>query len=123
MDRQFTALRDPQIDPGAFAAALLYHIVRLQVMKSGADLKPAEYDQALQLTIRKRNLKIRGRFIDLRDQDIEYISDLVTEAVNQERISQALLGLAEINRDIERDEIGWIKESSCPPRISGNASF
>lgn len=95
-------------DPGAFAAALLYHMVRLQVVKVGEDLKPVEYEKALQLTIRKHNLKMRGRFIDLRDQDIEYISDLVTEAVNQERISQALLGLAEINRDIERTEAAWI---------------
>ena len=123
MDRQFTALRDQQIDAGAFAAALISHIVRLQTVKVGADLKPSEYDQALRLTIRKHNLKTYGRFIDLRDQDIEEVADWITEAVNQERISQAFLGLAQINRDIERDETAWIKESSCPPRISGNASF
>jgi hypothetical protein len=92
----------------AFAVAFLYHMVRLQVVKTGADLKPAEYDQALRLTIRKHNLKMRGRFVDLRNHDIGYISDLVTEAINQERISQALLGLAEINRDIERTEAAWI---------------
>lgn len=117
MDRQL------QIDPVTFAAALLSHIVRLQVVKTGDDLKPAEYDQALRLTIRKHNLKTRGRFIDLRDQDIEEVADWITEAVNQERISQAFLGLAQINRDIERNETAWIKESSCPLRIRESASF
>lgn len=120
MNRQLTALRDPQIDPGAFAAALLYHMVRLQV---GTDLTPAEYDQALQLTIRKHNLKTCGRFIDLRNQDIEEVADWITEAVNQERISQALLDMAQIEYDIERDETAWIKDNSCPSRNSGSASF
>lgn len=85
----------------AIAAVKLYRMVNQRV---GSDLTVTEYDDAVRYTIRKYHLEDRNGAMDFRGQDIEYISMLISEAVQQNRIFQSTLAIAQADEELATSE-------------------
>lgn len=81
----------------AIAAVKLYRMVNQRV---GSDLTISEYDDAVKYTIRKYHLEDRNGAMDFHGQDIEYISILISEAVQQNRIFLATLSIARADAEL-----------------------
>ena len=73
------------------SAVKLYRMVDQLV---GSDLTVTEYDDAVKYTIRKYHLEDYNGAMDFSGQDIEYISILISESVNQNRIFEATYAIA-----------------------------
>jgi hypothetical protein len=85
----------------AIAAVKLYRMVNQRVDNG---LTVTEYDDAVRYTIRKYHLEDRNGAMDFRGQDIEYISMLISEAVQQNRIFQSTLATAQADAELVASE-------------------
>ena len=79
------------------AAVKLFRMVDQHV---GSNLSEAEYDHAIRYTIHKYHLEDHNGAMDFSGQDIEYISVLITETVNQNRIFQGTLAIAQADAEL-----------------------
>lgn len=89
------------VNQESFAAAYLKHIVKLQVLGIMTD---TEYNAAILYTMRKYHLKPVGTSIDLHGQDVDYISELVAEAIVQDRLSRGTLEIMKNDRELRNFE-------------------
>lgn len=85
----------------AAAAVKLY---RLVTSRSGGNLTLAEYDKAVRYTIRKYHMASRDGTISLDGKDLDYIAELVSEAVGQARLTNETLEIARNDRELESDQ-------------------
>ena len=81
----------------AIAAVKLYRMVDQRV---GSNLTVKEYDEAVKYTMRKYHLQDRNGSLDFAGQDIEYIGMLISEAVEQTRIFQCTLAIAQADAEL-----------------------
>lgn len=81
----------------AIAAVKLYHMVDQRV---GSNLTVAEFDDAVRYTMRKYHLEDRNGSLDFSGQDIEYISGWIAKAVEQTRLSEATLAIAQADAEL-----------------------
>lgn len=87
------------------SAIKLYHMVQLRIP---GELTPAEYDRAVRYTVRKHpELADHSGGLDLHRESQEYIAELISEAVGQDRLSSGTLAIAEADRKLNHK----IKES------------
>ncbi len=85
----------------AISAVKLYRMVNQRV---GSNLTISEYDDAVKYTIRKYHLEDRNGAMDFRGQDMEYISMLISEAVQQNRMFQSALAIAQSDAELAASE-------------------
>jgi len=85
----------------AIAAVKLYRMVNQRV---GSDLTISDYDDAVKYAIRKYHLEDRNGAMDFRGQDIEYISMLISEAVQQNRMFYSVLSIAQADAELVDSE-------------------
>lgn len=64
----------------------------------------AEYDDAVKYTIRKYHLADKNGALDTRNESLEYISILISEAINQNRIFLGILTIAQADADLAAAE-------------------
>lgn len=79
------------------AAAL--EVYRMVLKNVDGDLLLKEYNRALRYTIRKYHLGDDGR-IEYVGSEKWYLAELITEAVNQKRISEGTIKIAQSNAEL-----------------------
>ena len=84
------------------ATIKLYRMVARRVP---GELPPTEYDRAVRYVIQKYHMADRNGGIDMHQQDPEYISMLVAEAVGQDRLSRGTLAIAVADREAIRNQM------------------
>ncbi len=103
MDRlAFRATRD-QITGDTFSALLFRQMVGRRVK----DLTDSEYTVGLEYAIRKHHLPQHAGLLDLDHISIgrmDYIAELVAEAVGQDRLSRGTMEIARNERELEQSE-------------------
>ena len=82
----------------SFPTLLLRAMVKRQVPR----FTEAEYNAAVEYTIRKYGMDTRDGALDLHGQSAEYIAELIAEAVGQDRLSSGTLAIAEADRELNR---------------------
>ena len=95
----FCTTREQMAD-GAFSALLL----RQMVSRRMKNLTDSEYTAAIEYTARKYHLPQRAGHLDLDHISIgrmDYIAEIVAEAVGQDRLSRSTLEIARNDREIE----------------------
>jgi len=84
----------------SFPSLLLRAMVERQVPR----FTEAEYNAAVEYTIRKYGMDTRDGALDLHGQNVEYIAELIAEAVGQSRIENGTLEITRAARELNQNE-------------------
>ena len=85
----------------ALAAVKLYRMVAQRVP---GDLLPTEYIRAVRYAIRKHRLTEHSGIPDMLWTDQGYLTELVAEAVGQERLSRGTMEIAQNELELDQSE-------------------
>ena len=103
MDRLAFRVTRNQITSDTFSVLLFHEMVRRRVK----DLTDSEYAAGLEYAIRKYHLPQHSGLPDLDHISIgrmDYIAELVAEAVGQDRLSRGTMEIAQNERELEQSE-------------------
>lgn len=75
-------------------------VYRMVLKNVEGDLPLTEYNQALRYTIRKYHLGDHGR-IEFYGSEKRYLAELITEAVNQKRLSDGTFEIAQADAELD----------------------